>query len=46
MARGCPSHVVLHRIGAHWAVFVINALEHGPMRFVELMVRNHPSCPR
>ena len=33
MARACPSRVVLHRIGARWTVFVVNALEHGPQRF-------------
>jgi DNA-binding HxlR family transcriptional regulator len=36
MSRTCPSRVVLHRIGARWTVFVLNALEHGPKRFVEL----------
>jgi DNA-binding HxlR family transcriptional regulator len=39
MSRTCPSRVVLHRLGARWTVFVVNALEHGPKRFVEL--KNH-----
>ena len=36
MKAGCPSRVVLHRIGARWTVFVVNALEHGPARFSTL----------
>ena len=36
---GAPAHpcsAVLHRIGARWTVFVINALDPGPMRFTAL----------
>jgi DNA-binding HxlR family transcriptional regulator len=36
MAATCPSRAVLHRIGARWTVFVVNALEDGPRRFGEL----------
>jgi DNA-binding HxlR family transcriptional regulator len=36
MAATCPSRTVLHRIGARWTVFVVNALEDGPRRFSEL----------
>ncbi|MDF0530206.1 helix-turn-helix domain-containing protein [Tsukamurella sp. 8F] len=36
MAATCPSRTVLHRIGARWTVFVVTALESGPMRFTEL----------
>ncbi|MFJ9928113.1 MULTISPECIES: winged helix-turn-helix transcriptional regulator [Streptomyces] len=36
MAATCPSRTVLHRIGARWTVFIVNALENGPMRFTEL----------
>ncbi|MEU2337857.1 helix-turn-helix domain-containing protein [Streptomyces sp. NPDC006654] len=36
MAATCPSRTVLHRIGARWTVFVINALADGPRRFTEL----------
>jgi DNA-binding HxlR family transcriptional regulator len=36
MKATCPSRVVLHRIGARWTVFVVNALEHGPLRFTAL----------
>ncbi|GAB3173670.1 hypothetical protein GCM10027059_45110 [Myceligenerans halotolerans] len=39
MAATCPSRTVLHRIGARWTVFVVNALEHEPKRFTEL--KNH-----
>jgi DNA-binding HxlR family transcriptional regulator len=27
MAATCPSRTVLHRIGARWTVFVVNALD-------------------
>jgi hypothetical protein len=30
MAATCPSRTVLHRIGARWTVFVVNALADGP----------------
>ena len=36
MAATCPSRTVLHRIGARWTVFVVNALADGPRRFTEL----------
>ncbi|WEH41126.1 helix-turn-helix domain-containing protein [Streptomyces sp. AM 2-1-1] len=36
MAATCPSRTVLHRIGARWTVFVVNALDGGPRRFTEL----------
>jgi DNA-binding HxlR family transcriptional regulator len=36
MSATCPSRTVLHRIGARWTVFVINALDPGPMRFTAL----------
>jgi DNA-binding HxlR family transcriptional regulator len=36
MAATCPSRTVLHRIGARWTVFVVNALDGGPCRFSEL----------
>jgi DNA-binding HxlR family transcriptional regulator len=36
MAATCPSRTVLHRIGARWTVFVVNALERRPMRFSQL----------
>jgi DNA-binding HxlR family transcriptional regulator len=37
MSARCPSRVVLHRIGARWTVFVVNALEAGPLRFSALV---------
>ena len=36
MAATCPSRTVLHRIGARWTVFVVNALADGPRRFTDL----------
>jgi len=36
MSETCPSRLVLHRIGARWTVFVVNALEDGPLRFSQL----------
>ncbi|WP_307858106.1 winged helix-turn-helix transcriptional regulator [Cellulomonas fulva] len=36
MAATCPSRTVLHRIGARWTVFVVTALEAGPLRFTQL----------
>lgn len=36
MAATCPSRTVLNRIGARWTVFVVNALDAGPMRFTQL----------
>lgn len=46
MARTCPSRVVLHRIGARWTVFVVNALEHGPRRFGELKTHIQGITPK
>ena len=46
MSRSCPSRVVLHRIGARWTVFVVNALEHGPMLFVELKTHIQGITPK
>jgi DNA-binding HxlR family transcriptional regulator len=46
MARTCPSRVVLHRIGARWTVFIINALEHGPKRFLELKAHIQGITPK
>ncbi|MDF1602925.1 helix-turn-helix domain-containing protein [Nocardioides sp. YIM 152315] len=46
MARTCPSRVVLHRIGARWTVFVVNALEHQPLRFVELRTHIQGITPK
>jgi DNA-binding HxlR family transcriptional regulator len=39
MSATCPSRIVLRRIGARWTVFIVNALEHGPMRFTALATR-------
>lgn len=46
MSATCPSRTVLHRIGARWTVFVVNALEHGPMRFVELKAHIRGITPK
>ena len=46
MSATCPSREVLHRIGARWTVFVVNALEDGPMRFVELKTRIRGITPK
>ena len=46
MSQTCPSRVVLHRIGARWTVFVVNALEHGPLRFVELKTHIRGITPK
>lgn len=46
MSRTCPSRVVLHRIGARWTVFVLNALEHRPKRFVELKTHIQGITPK
>jgi DNA-binding HxlR family transcriptional regulator len=46
MSRTCPSRVVLHRIGARWTVFIVNALEHGPKRFVELKTHIQGITPK
>ncbi|MGW4399962.1 winged helix-turn-helix transcriptional regulator [Amycolatopsis nivea] len=46
MSASCPSRVVLHRIGARWTVFVVNALEDGPMRFTALVERIQGVTPK
>jgi DNA-binding HxlR family transcriptional regulator len=33
---GCPTRVLLDRIGDKWTVLVVGALEHGPLRFTSL----------
>nr|WP_211234735.1 helix-turn-helix domain-containing protein [Glycomyces arizonensis] len=46
MAATCPSRTVLHRIGARWTVFVVNALEDEPMRFTELKAHIRGITPK
>lgn len=46
MSATCPSRVVLHRIGARWTVFVVNALEHGPLRFTALVGKIQGVTPK
>ncbi|MCX4387540.1 helix-turn-helix transcriptional regulator [Micromonospora peucetia] len=46
MAATCPSRTVLHRIGARWTVFAVNALEDGPMRFTELKAHIRGITPK
>jgi len=46
MAATCPSRTVLHRIGARWTVFVVNALDTRPMRFVELKAHIRGITPK
>ncbi|NNC12549.1 helix-turn-helix transcriptional regulator [Planctomonas sp. JC2975] len=46
MSATCPSRVVLRRIGARWTVFIVNALEHGPMRFTALAARIQGITPK
>lgn len=46
MAQTCPSRMVLHRIGARWTVFVVNALEQRPMRFTELKAHIRGITPK
>ncbi|WP_213815590.1 helix-turn-helix domain-containing protein [Glaciihabitans sp. dw_435] len=46
MSATCPSRVVLHRIGARWTVFVVNALAEGPMRFSDLRTRIQGITPK
>lgn len=46
MAATCPSRTVLHRIGARWTVFIVNALEHGPKRFTELKAHIRGITPK
>jgi DNA-binding HxlR family transcriptional regulator len=46
MAATCPSRTVLHRIGARWTVFVVNALDDGPRRFTELKAHIQGITPK
>ena len=46
MAATCPSRTVLHRIGARWTVFVVNALADGPRRFTELKTHIQGITPK
>jgi DNA-binding HxlR family transcriptional regulator len=46
MSVSCPSRVVLHRIGARWTVFVVNALEDGPLRFTALTAKIQGVTPK
>ena len=46
MAATCPSRTVLHRIGARWTIFVVNALAAGPMRFTELKAHIRGITPK
>ncbi|WP_415950298.1 winged helix-turn-helix transcriptional regulator [Streptomyces sp. KLOTTS4A1] len=46
MAASCPSRTVLHRIGARWTVFVVNALDAGPMRFTQLKAHVRGITPK
>lgn len=46
MSATCPSRTVLHRIGARWTVFVVNALDAGPMRFTELKAHIRGITPK
>jgi DNA-binding HxlR family transcriptional regulator len=46
MAATCPSRTVLHRIGARWTVFIVNALDNQPMRFTELKAHIRGITPK
>ena len=46
MSATCVSRVVLHRIGARWTVFIVNALEHEPMRFTQLKAHIRGITPK
>lgn len=46
MAATCPSRTVLHRIGARWTVFIVNALDNGPKRFTELKAHIRGITPK
>ena len=46
MAATCPSRTVLHRIGARWTVFVVNALADGPRRFTDLKAHIQGITPK
>lgn len=46
MAATCPSRTVLHRIGARWTVFVVNALDPEPMRFTQLKAHIRGITPK
>jgi DNA-binding HxlR family transcriptional regulator len=46
MSATCPSRVLLHRIGARWTIFIVNALANGPMRFGDLKGRIQGITPK
>lgn len=46
MAATCPSRTVLHRIGARWTVFIVNALDNRPKRFTELKAHIRGITPK
>lgn len=46
MAPTCPSRVVLHRIGARWTIFIVTALQDGPMRFTDIKRRIDGITPK
>jgi DNA-binding HxlR family transcriptional regulator len=46
MSATCPSRTVLHRIGARWTVFVINALADDPRRFTDLKAHIQGITPK
>ena len=46
MAATCPSRTVLHRIGARWTVFVVNALADDPRRFTDLKAHIQGITPK
>lgn len=46
LSATCPSRIVLRRIGARWTVFIVNALEHGPLRFTALADRIQGVTPK
>ena len=46
MAATCPSRTVLHRIGARWTVFIVNALDDKPKRFTELKAHIRGITPK
>lgn len=46
MALSCPSHMVLHRIGGRWTIFVVTALREGPLRYTELKTRISGIAPK
>jgi DNA-binding HxlR family transcriptional regulator len=46
LSATCPSRIVLRRIGARWTVFIVNALEHEPIRFSVLAARIQGITPK